>query len=378
MAGRREPRFVDRGVNVMLLDPPGVARGSRVSPARRRGPENVAPEREPDRPEALEWRACSLTVIHKEHAAGALRTGAGGMVGREVMSSKVSSAPGREVPVRRRNDAVPPSARLRVSRTERQAAPLGAFLQPRPAAAADGRPALYRGRARHSPNAFRSSVYGAAGRTVDTVRSGPALMRCRYGFGSRWHFSPAPDGGNGTVRHAAAQGSAAGGGTMIEHGARKTHTVGAARHGPGRQLQDPGSHSGATADPHRAPARAWLLSAAGGGSTRTTIAMKRATGRCDSWVRWPARKGRRAEIRARAAVRGDAIAAPLAGWTAGRPERAESYAKSVSCADLGQYGARPRDLVLLAIATVIASKVALKPCVRRREHGARKSVNDPD
>ena len=54
MEGRHEPGFVDRGVNVMLLGPPGVAQGSRVSPARRKRPENVARGVEPDLPEAVE------------------------------------------------------------------------------------------------------------------------------------------------------------------------------------------------------------------------------------------------------------------------------------------------------------------------------------
>jgi len=315
-------------------------------------------------------------------------------LGREGASFKVSPAPGAEAQVRGRNDAVPPSVRSRVFSTERQAAPPGASLQSRPAAAAERRHALYRVRAPYSPNAFRSSVYGATGRTVDTVRSGRTLMRRRYGFGSRWHFSRVSDGGMGTVRRTVAQGSAAGGGTMMERATRETLTLGAAR-------QDPGNHSGATADSlrvaarerryrvrcvrrdrhpdgrfavvDRSPAPAWSLSAPGCVSTRTMVAMTHATECRDSWVRLPARKGRRPDIRAGAAVRGGDIAALCAAWTAGTRARAESYAESVSCGEFGRCGARPERAVLLAIAVDIASKTVNAGAARACEHPARRT-----
>ena len=237
--------------------------------------------------------------------------------GRKATPSEVSSAPGREAPVGRRTGPVSPGVRSRVSRMERQAPPPGASFHPRQGAAvADSRQALYGGGAQHSPDGFLSSVSGTAGRTVDTVRvgttcasvgdsrhgrrghdrgrqaaregsgagrvticgarglvggagrrraggwlaaaarPGSVLMRRRHGFGSRWHFSPAPEGGNEWVRHAAAQWSATGGGTMMERGAREALTSGAARSGP---------------DGRSPPGRvrsAWSVSAAGPENSR--------------------------------------------------------------------------------------------------------------
>ena len=188
---------------------------------------------------------------------------------------------------------------------------------------------------------------------------------------------------------------------MMERGARETLTVGAARPGPGRQRQAPGQSfrgqgaSAASGSPRwrhgvrgvrserrpdgrfgvvdRGPAPAWSLSATGRVSTRTMVAMKRATGRCDSWVRWPARKGRQPETPAGGAVRGGDIIMLCAVWTVGVRARAESYAKSVSCAQIGLCRADFGGTVLLAIAVDIASKAVNARAARAREHRAHRA-----
>lgn len=338
-------------------------------------------------------------------------------------------------------------ARLQIRTT---AAP-GSSFQPRATAAANVRHALYRGRARHSTNAFGSSVSGAAGRTVDTVRVGtkyalggnrrrgrtghdrrrqaegegsgadrgticgarvwadasgrgfaPARLSCGAGMdsvrdgiflGSRMAVMERPAHGGARVRRRkrvddrtrstedADSGCRAAGSGAAATGSGQSFPghVGSAprgrpqgRHGV-RCVRNERCPDGRFAVVDRSRAVAWSLLATGRASTKTMVAMRRATGRRDSWARWPARKGRQPEVPAGGAVRGGDIAVLRAARMAGTRAHAENYSKSVCWGEVGPCRAGSWGAVLLAIAVDIASKAVNAGAAHAREHRARRA-----
>ena len=185
--------------------------------------------------------------------------------------------------------------------------------------------------------------------------------------------TPSTGDADGGCRAAGSGAAATGSGQSFPgHGETAPRARPRGRHGV-RWVRSERCPDGRFAVVDRGCAVAWSLSATERASTRTTVAMRRATGRPDSWARWPARKGRRPETPAGGAVRGGDIAALCAAWAAGTRARTESYAKSGSCAEFGPCRARFGGPVLFAIAVNIASKTVNTGSARAREHRAHRA-----
>ena len=175
-------------------------------------------------------------------------------------------------------------------------------------------------------------------------------MRRRHGFASQWHFSPAPEVGNGM--------GPACGSAMVRR-RRRSHD-GARSTGDADVWGRAVGSGPAVADSGRSfPARAGPLAVAArrgrSRKLRDVGPMRRAAGRRVSWVWLQARMGRRPAIGDGGAVRGDDIGTLSGSCAAGAPACSERVAKSVPCGESGRYGACSRGTVLLAIAVDIAS-----------------------